>query len=117
MDDTHPDLVTSSEQTINFEDDNDATFRADIHGTALGGVIAAEADNETGMVGAKPAHDDASFPVSVPGTIAVDMPERRESEISAPVRRVPTSEANACRAVLAARQRNNSYTGVDDCLP
>lgn len=54
MDDTHPDLASSSEGTRNFVDADDARFRLDMHGTAVGGLIAAEADNNTGMVGIAP---------------------------------------------------------------
>ncbi len=54
MDYTHPDLASSSEETRNFVDSDQATFRSDTHGTAVGGVIAAEADNDTGMVGIAP---------------------------------------------------------------
>ena len=54
MDDTHPDLASSSESTMNFVDNDEATFRSDEHGTAVGGVIAAEADNHAGMVGVAP---------------------------------------------------------------
>jgi len=54
MDNTHPDLVFSSEATRNFVDSDDAKFRSDTHGTAVGGVIAANANNDTGMVGIAP---------------------------------------------------------------
>ncbi|MFK7993543.1 MAG: S8 family serine peptidase [Granulosicoccus sp.] len=54
MDDTHPDLAASSEATRNFVDSDVATFRADTHGTAIGGIIAAEANNGAGMVGIAP---------------------------------------------------------------
>lgn len=54
MDDTHADLSSSSELTRNFVDSDEVAFRADTHGTAVGGVIAAEADNNTGMVGVAP---------------------------------------------------------------
>ncbi|WP_169727477.1 S8 family serine peptidase [Granulosicoccus antarcticus] len=161
MDNTHPDLVLSSEATRNFVDSDDAKFRSDTHGTAVGGVIAASADNDTGMVGiapeanllalkacwhvnqgeskarcnsltlakainysilqnvdiinlsltgppdpvlerlvlaalergivvigAVPAHENRAFPVSIQGTIAVDMPGNKSKSISAPGRRV-----------------------------
>lgn len=35
MDNTHPDLVFSSDATRNFVDSDDAQFRSDIHGTAV----------------------------------------------------------------------------------
>ncbi|MFT5894667.1 MAG: subtilisin family serine protease [bacterium] len=54
MDNTHPDLLSSSEATRNFVGSNDVTFRSDTHGTAIGGVIAADVDNHTGMVGIAP---------------------------------------------------------------
>ncbi|MEE9335337.1 MAG: S8 family serine peptidase [Granulosicoccaceae bacterium] len=54
MDNAHPDLVFSSEATRNFVDSDEAGFRSDTHGTAVGGVIAANADNETGIVGIAP---------------------------------------------------------------
>jgi len=161
MDDTHPDLASSSEATRNFVDDDEPGFRADTHGTAVGGVIAAETGNAAGMVGiapdaallalkacwhlpgdpdrarcnsltlakalnhsiqervdvinlsltgppdallerlvlealaqgivvvgARPAHQRAAFPVSVPGTLAVAMPSPRSGSISGPGHRV-----------------------------
>lgn len=167
MDDTHPDLIANSEQTMNFVDDDEAGFRADTHGTAVGGVIAAEADNDTGMVGiapdatllaikacwqlshdvgnarcntltlakslnysieqnvdiinlsltgppdpilerlalkaveqdivvvgAKPAHDNEAFPVSVPGIIEVAITGYSASLISAPGHRVLSTQPN-----------------------
>jgi len=54
MDDTHPELAANSESTMNFVDNDEVTFRSDEHGTAVGGVIAAEADNHAGMVGVAP---------------------------------------------------------------
>lgn len=53
-DNEHPDLVSSTEITKNFVDRDEAGFRADVHGTAVGGIIAARANNETGMVGVAP---------------------------------------------------------------
>lgn len=161
MDNTHSDLQSSSLHTVNFVDDDEHTFRSDKHGTAVGGVIAAKANNATGMVGmapdasllaikacwhfqpndsrarcntltlakalnyairqkadvinlsltgppdpilerlvrealsldvvvvgAKPAHERAAFPVSIPGTIVVDMPGYPSSALTAPGRRV-----------------------------
>ncbi|MGQ7847670.1 S8 family serine peptidase [Granulosicoccus sp. 3-233] len=58
MDNTHPDLAFSGEATRNFVDSDDTRFRADTHGTAVAGIIAAHADNDTGMVGVAP---DASL--------------------------------------------------------
>jgi subtilisin family serine protease len=54
MDHTHPDLESSTEKTRNFVDNNEIAFRGDAHGTAVAGLIAAEADNQTGMVGIAP---------------------------------------------------------------
>lgn len=161
MDNSHPDLVSSSVATKNFVDSDESQFRSDTHGTAVGGVIAADADNHTGMVGiapdatllalkacwhtrqdsskarcnsltlakalnysierkvdiinlsltgppdpllerlvlealardilvigAKPAHEGKAFPISVQGTIAVDLPGNKSRTISAPGRRV-----------------------------
>lgn len=36
------------------------------------------------VVGAKPAHERATFPVSIPGTIVVDMPGHPLSALTAP---------------------------------
>ena len=57
LDDTHPDLASSTESTMNFVDDDESRFRADTHGTAVGGVIAADTDNAAGMVGVAPDAD------------------------------------------------------------
>ena len=54
MDTAHPDLVFSSNSTRNFVDSDEVEFRSDTHGTAVGGVIAANADNNTGIVGIAP---------------------------------------------------------------
>lgn len=54
LDSMHPDLESNTELTRNFVDQNDVEFRADIHGTAIGGIIAAAANNATGMVGIAP---------------------------------------------------------------
>lgn len=54
MDNAHPDLGFSMDATRNFVDNDEARFQADTHGTAVGGVIAANADNDTGMVGMAP---------------------------------------------------------------
>lgn len=167
MDYTHPDLVSSSEATKNFVDSDEVTFRSDSHGTAIGGVIAADVNNHTGMVGiapdvtllalkacwytrqdeskarcnsltlakalnysiqqkvdiinlsltgppdpvlerlvlealardiivigAKPAHGNKAFPVSIQGAIAVSMPGGKSTVISAPGRRVLSTRPN-----------------------
>ncbi len=167
MDNAHPDLGFSSEATKNFVDNDEAAFRSDTHGTAVGGVIAANADNETGIVGiapdasllalkacwytgtepsdarcnsltlakainysiqqkvdiinlslsgppdpvlerlvlkaleqdivvvgAIPAHEETAFPVSIEGTIAVAMPGQQKNKISAPGRRVISTQPN-----------------------
>jgi len=167
MDHTHPDLISNSEAMRNFVDSDEVAFRADTHGTAVGGVIAAETNNETGMVGvapdasllalkacwqmpdnrdkarcnsltlakalnysieesvdiinlsltgppdallerlvvkalaqgivvvgAHPPHQDAAFPISVPGIIAADMPEHDSQSIIAPGRRVLSTFPN-----------------------
>jgi len=54
LDDSHVDLVSSTEEIRNFVDRDEAAFRSDVHGTAVGGVIAAAANNGTGMVGIAP---------------------------------------------------------------
>ncbi len=167
MDDTHPDLASNSESTRNFVDTDDVAFRSDTHGTAVGGLIAAEADNDTGMVGvapdatllaikacwyteqdstrarcntltlakalnhsiqqavdiinlsltgppdpilerlvlqaleqdivvvgAKPAHEDEAFPISIPGTIAVASAGIGSAMLSAPGSRVLSTRPN-----------------------
>lgn len=161
MDSAHIELESRTELTRNFVDSDEAQFRSDRHGTAVGGVIAANAGNQTGMVGiapdatllalkacwhpsndapealcnsltlakainysieqavdiinlsltgppdpvlerlvlealsrniavvgAKPTHNRTAFPVSIPGTIAVSMPDNESGTLTAPGRRV-----------------------------
>lgn len=167
LDTKHPDLTSSTELTRNFVDQNEAVFHEDIHGTAIGGVIAATANNATGMagiapdaqllslkacwydrfdkggaqcnsltlakalnfsiqqdvdiinlsltgppdpllerliqaalsnniivIGAKPPHNNAAFPTSVEGTIAVALPSEHNNSLSAPGRRVLSTMPN-----------------------
>ncbi|MFK7853945.1 MAG: S8 family serine peptidase [Granulosicoccus sp.] len=54
LDSKHPDLVSNTELIRNFVDQNEVEFHTDIHGTAVGGIIAATANNATGMVGIAP---------------------------------------------------------------
>ena len=166
-DNTHSELVSSTETTRNFVDKDAIQFRTDSHGTAVSGVIAANANNLKGMVGiapdasllaikacwqskqterkavcnsltlakalnysiqenvdiinlsltgppdpvlerlvlkaidnnivvvgAKPPHDRKAFPVSIPGAIAVSMPDKNARTISAPGKRVLSLEPN-----------------------
>lgn len=58
IDHEHPDLRSNIESTSNFVDNNKEMFRSDTHGTAVAGLIAADTDNATGMVGIAP---DASI--------------------------------------------------------
>lgn len=50
----HADLAPRVAAARNFVDDDDAQFLRDIHGTAVAGIIAAEADNGVGIVGIAP---------------------------------------------------------------
>ncbi|MBX2878830.1 MAG: S8 family serine peptidase [Granulosicoccus sp.] len=54
LDVNHPDLENRTATTKNFVDTDRRQFAADVHGTAVAGVIAAAADNGTGMVGVAP---------------------------------------------------------------
>ena len=54
LDSKHPDLASNTELTRNFVDQNEDVFHTDVHGTAIGGVIAATANNATGMAGIAP---------------------------------------------------------------
>lgn len=54
LDTDHPELQASTLLRRNFVDKNKSQFVADVHGTAVAGVIAAAADNGTGMVGVAP---------------------------------------------------------------
>jgi len=58
LDSTHPDLQERISGVHNFVDRNSRRFRADVHGTAVAGVIAANANNQIGIVGVAP---DASI--------------------------------------------------------
>lgn len=54
VDHDHPDLTGNTEITKNYVDNDEELFRSDSHGTAVGGVIAAAADNAAGIVGIAP---------------------------------------------------------------
>ncbi|MGI9234187.1 MAG: S8 family peptidase, partial [Woeseiaceae bacterium] len=51
---SHPDLAGRLSGVHNFVDRSNRRFRADIHGTAVAGVIAANANNQIGIVGVAP---------------------------------------------------------------
>jgi hypothetical protein len=55
VDSSHPELAGRVRTSRNFVDDDTQRFRADRHGTAVAGVIAALTDNRTGIVGVAPA--------------------------------------------------------------
>ena len=52
VDDTHPDLAQAVEARANFVDGQ--SWVAELHGTAVAGLVAARADNGIGMVGIAP---------------------------------------------------------------
>lgn len=54
MDSTHPDLQGRIAGIHNFVDRSQRQFRSDVHGTAVAGVIAANANNQIGIVGVAP---------------------------------------------------------------
>jgi subtilisin family serine protease len=54
VDTNHPDLTGRIAQTMNFVEGGDKTFTADQHGTAVAGVIGAQADNGVGIYGVAP---------------------------------------------------------------
>ena len=54
IDATHPDLKDRVAGLRNFVGRGTREFRTDIHGTAVAGVIAANANNDTGIVGVAP---------------------------------------------------------------
>ena len=56
VDRTHPDLAGRIGVARNFVD-GDPHFDSDIHGTAVAGIIAADADNRVGIVGLAPGAD------------------------------------------------------------
>jgi subtilisin family serine protease len=53
----HPDLLGRIAKANDFVHQRNATFAADIHGTAVAGVIAAGANNDIGIVGVAPGSD------------------------------------------------------------
>lgn len=54
VDTSHPDLAGRIAEKQNFVDDDDWGFDHDRHGTAVAGVIAADSNNEIGIVGVAP---------------------------------------------------------------
>lgn len=54
MDVTHPDIAARIARTENFVDGGEVSFNADAHGTAVAGVIGAQANNGIGVFGAAP---------------------------------------------------------------
>jgi len=54
LDTHHSEISSSTESMKNFVDGDEISFRSDVHGTAVGGVIAADSNNDTGMVGIAP---------------------------------------------------------------
>jgi subtilisin family serine protease len=50
----HPDLRARVVKANNFVDVGEGTFTADVHGTAVAGLIAASANNDVGIVGVAP---------------------------------------------------------------
>jgi subtilisin family serine protease len=52
VDDSHPDLAQAVESRVNFVDGQ--AWIAELHGTAVAGLVAARADNGIGMVGIAP---------------------------------------------------------------
>ena len=61
MDTKHPDLSERVVGVRNFVDRDDRAFNADVHGTAIVGVIAAESNNSVGLVGVAPDADIVSL--------------------------------------------------------
>lgn len=54
VDVAHPDLKNNIMSARNFIDTDDDVFVRDVHGTAVSGIIGAEADNGVGIVGVAP---------------------------------------------------------------
>ena len=54
VDTTHPDLKDRVVKTATFVQGGESTFTEDMHGTAVAGVIAADADNQIGIFGVAP---------------------------------------------------------------
>jgi subtilisin family serine protease len=57
VDTNHPDLKDRVVKTMNFVEGGEKTFTADYHGTAVAGVISAQADNGIGIYGIAPDAD------------------------------------------------------------
>ena len=57
VDTNHPDLTDRVVKTVNFVEGGEKTFTGDYHGTAVAGVIGAQADNGIGIYGIAPDAD------------------------------------------------------------
>lgn len=54
VDITNPEIALRTQDLYNFVDSDETQFSADVHGTAVAGVIAATANNKMGIVGIAP---------------------------------------------------------------
>lgn len=103
----HPDLIGRIAKADDFVHQRNAPFTADIHGTAVAGVIAAGANNDVGIVGVAPGADLYALKACWPRT-----PGSREADCTS------YTLALAVEAAIGEKVQvmNLSLAGPDDPL-
>jgi subtilisin family serine protease len=103
----HPDLRGQVVKANNFVDVGEGTFTADVHGTAVAGLIAAAANNDVGIVGVAPGAEIYALKACWPRA-----PGSREAECNS----YTLAKAVDFAIVQGAQVLNFSLAGPEDPL-